>query len=319
MMKTQAEPGSTSMSIKVLKLTSTTIKFELRGVDLSVANALRRTMIAEVPTLAIDLVTINVNTGVLHDEYIAHRLGLIPINSSMSDKLNYPRNCSCKGYCNKCTAEFSLKVKGKKGDPIQVTSADLHLTEPMPTDIGEEMKEGEEVGPAKLFDESGHEEPPILITKLKENQELDLIALARKGIGKEHAKWNPTATVALQQYPSIEINYHKMMNLTAVQKKEIVESCPAHVYRYKAENDQIEIEDLPSCMLCMECVKKADGFKTEKLIKVGIEERHFVYTVETSGSLKPEEIVRRAIGELKKKIELLRGSVQAEEPMESHR
>ena len=67
--------------IKILEHSSYAIKFELNNTDLAVANALRRIMISEVPTLTIDLVEVRENTSALHDEFIAHRLGLIPLVS----------------------------------------------------------------------------------------------------------------------------------------------------------------------------------------------------------------------------------------------
>ena len=69
------------MSIKVISLTPQEMVFDLVGVDTAVANALRRVLIAEVPTMAIEKVFILNNTSVIQDEVLSHRLGLIPIRA----------------------------------------------------------------------------------------------------------------------------------------------------------------------------------------------------------------------------------------------
>ena len=48
-------------SIKVTELKNYSVKFELYNTDLAIANSLRRIMISEVPTMAIDLVEVREN------------------------------------------------------------------------------------------------------------------------------------------------------------------------------------------------------------------------------------------------------------------
>ena len=74
-------PYNRAPNIRIIELKDDYIQFELTDTDISVANTLRRIMLAEVPILAIDLVEFEDNTSVLVDEFIAHRLGLIPLRS----------------------------------------------------------------------------------------------------------------------------------------------------------------------------------------------------------------------------------------------
>jgi DNA-directed RNA polymerase II subunit RPB3 len=69
------------------------LKFELSNTELHVANALRRIIIAEVPTMAIDIVQIHENTSVLNDEFIAHRLGLVPLLSEYEKEFVLNEQC----------------------------------------------------------------------------------------------------------------------------------------------------------------------------------------------------------------------------------
>ena len=112
-------------TIEVLELTQNHIAFVLENADTSVANALRRVMIAEVPTLAIDLVHVNNNTSVLHDEFLAHRLGLIPLKSVSVDRFNYPRDCTCLSSCSDCSVTMTLQQRCTTDETMEVTSNDL--------------------------------------------------------------------------------------------------------------------------------------------------------------------------------------------------
>jgi DNA-directed RNA polymerase II subunit RPB3 len=75
-------------------------------------------MISEVPTMAVELVKVINNTSCLNDEYICHRIGLIPLGifsklvSTRVDEYQYTKDCECMpdDDCNQCRVIFHLKV-----------------------------------------------------------------------------------------------------------------------------------------------------------------------------------------------------------------
>jgi len=74
-----------TFKVVISELTKENIEFDLIGIDAAIANAFRRILIAEVPSMAIENVFILNNTSIMHDEVLAHRLGLIPIKADPND------------------------------------------------------------------------------------------------------------------------------------------------------------------------------------------------------------------------------------------
>jgi DNA-directed RNA polymerase subunit D len=257
------------MKIEVLEEGDNFLQFILEGVDVSIANALRRTMISEVPTLAIEDVAIVENTSPLYDEIIAHRLGLIPIKTDLK-LLNFRDKCTCKGKgCPSCTLKLHLKVKGK-GDTITVYSQDLVSEDP------------------KLKPIEG-----IPIIKLGKDQKLTLEAEAILGKGKEHAKWQP-AVVGYKYYPEIKISGK------CDDCRECVDVCPINIL--KQNKGTIKVTDEKKCILCNSCVEVCE----KGIISVKGNDKKFIFKIESTGALHPREIVEKACEILEEKTKELK-------------
>ena len=117
------------ISVEILEISPEKIKFVLNNCDVSLANSLRRILLSEVPTIAPHLVNIYDNTSVLHDEFLAQRIGLIPFYSERVDKFEYPWKCSCTpdntDDCQICKNYFRLQYHNREEGHKDVTSLDI--------------------------------------------------------------------------------------------------------------------------------------------------------------------------------------------------
>ncbi|KAJ4462001.1 putative DNA-directed RNA polymerase II subunit rpb3 [Paratrimastix pyriformis] len=259
--------------------------FSLEGTDASIANALRRVMIAETPTVAIHFVRIENNTSPLNDEMLSHRLGLIPIvYRGDVRQLNSNRDCDCQGNCARCSVEFELHVRNDGEDTIEVTSHDLRALSDMAVPLDDEtLPRG------------------ILICKLGKFQEIRLTAIATKGVGKEHAKWSPVSTAVFQYEPSIRLNYRLLDELSPQDRQNFVGSCPARVF--EIQDGRVVIPDVYRCTYTEECMRWAEQVGKPDLVTVKqLEPPRFRFSVETTGSLKPAEIVQSCLITIQEKI-----------------
>lgn len=266
-------PYANKSIIKIDEITEDNVKFTIEETDLSVANSLRRVFIAEVPTLAIDWVQLEANSTVLHDEFVAHRLGLIPlISDDVISHLHYTRNCTCSDFCDQCSVKFVLHVKNDDQKPLNVTTKDLRS---MNNKVAPVSSRGRDMDESSYVDDN-----EILIVKLRHKQELKVTAFAKKGFGKEHAKWNPTSSVSFEYDPDNAFRH------TSFYKPE---EWP------KSEYTTNEDEQKP--------------FQEAEYITEGRPNKFYI-NVESTGALKPTNIVRLGFDALTQKLRDLRSQLQ---------
>ncbi len=215
------------MEMKLLSKDNETIVFLIKDTDAASVNTLRRLIINEVPTLAIEEVNFLKNSSAMYDEFIAHRLGLLVLKTDLKS-YTMPDKCKCKGKgCAHCQLWLSLKAQGPK-----TVYAD------------EFVSKDPKVKPVY---------PKTPIVKLLKKQVLELEAVAVLGVGKDHMKFSP-GLAFYQSYPIIKVGNVK-------NPESIASICPTKVFVVK--NNKLVVEDELKCILCMACADASSEVKVE--------------------------------------------------------
>ncbi len=251
-------------SIQIIRYDDKVFKAIFKNVPVEITNSLRRALIAEVPTLAIEEVIIFKNDGFLNDDSLAHRLGLIPLKTTMEFIKKLESGEHGTNY-------VTLLLKASARDDIKVVySGDLRSRD-------------REVKP--LSDK-------IEISKLAPGQSIEAEMWATVGRGEEHAKWSPVTVAVARGLPKLRLS----KNIPGDVAKKLVEVCPKNVF--KLENGSVVIDDITRCTVCEICEKEFP-----KYVKVGIDEDSSILYFESVGQLTTKEILEEGFNILLSKLE----------------
>jgi len=249
------------------KKTSNELHLEIKDVDTSIVNGIRRVCISEYKTVAFntedyinsDLKVIK-NTCGLHNEFLLHRIGMVPIhaNKETFDVNRY---------------NFILKKKNEGTSTINVTTEDFEVID---TETGKNVD-------SKKFFPPNERNSYILITKLKSNpnnkgEEIHIEGKASINNGKKHARYQPISC----------ITYNNKRDPEKVQKG---------LELYLKENKDSENKE--SLERQFELSKADRYFHTNKQ---GICDQYEMY-IESLGIESPEKILHGCLDILTQKLE----------------
>jgi DNA-directed RNA polymerase alpha subunit len=176
------------------------LQFTIKDVDPAYPIAARRIILSEIPNVAFSFDTFDVenrdiqiheNTGVLHNEFLAHRLSLVPLCFEENDINEFDP----KKY------KFVLKKKNTTPNVITVTTQDIEIFDEKNVKLPDAFRK-------KIFPPSDITKHYILLTKLKPNlydtangEGINIECRASVNIGQTHARWCPAHS---SHFPTID-------------------------------------------------------------------------------------------------------------------
>lgn len=296
--------------------------FSLVGLDAAIANAFRRILLADIPTLAIEYVFVQNNTSVIQDEVLAARLGLVPFKGSKEGIKNFlkfykkpteedPTPGEAYDYN---TVTLNLKVECTRNEEAAKAETDPHKAYHNAHVYASQIEfvpQGRQVEYFSGDDIIQPVNPDILIAKLRPGQCIDVEMHAIKGTGADHAKFSPVATAFYRLMPSIQITEPILgkdaekfrscfppgvIKIDRITREEAQQEGTAYFGR-EGEKKAV-VEDPMKDTVSRECLRH-DEFN--KKVKLGRVRDHFIFSIESTGQFNSDDLFVESVRILKDK------------------
>ena len=278
------------------------IRILLTGTNSAQVNSLRRTIMADVPKMAITKVRFEQglsqdnkgevfeSVNVLPDEVLAHRLAMIPVPTFL-EEFKFPED----------DPNNENLPEDQWGSPL--SQIIYHLSTRGPTSDDAEDTKTVYAGDLNVLGETKlqilEEHSRIPLTILSKGQFLELYAYATLGRGRDHAKWAPAAAVTFEPRSTATLNNAKNakvlfdLDLTSKAGRTI----DAKLFTKKECTDINAVHDLKRAM---HQVGHGTGRDEAFADAITLEEvpGEFIFSFDSDGALSPEEIFNQACQEL---------------------
>ena len=289
------------------------IRIILSKTNAAQVNSLRRTIIADVPKMAITKVrfeqgvtqddngNIIESINVLPDEVLAHRLAMVPVPTFLGE-FKFPEE----------DPNNENLPEDQWGSPM--SQIIYHLSIRGPESESEEQYKTVYAGDLNVLGETklqiNEEHARIPLTILSSGQYLELYAYATLGRGRDHAKWCPAAAVTFQPRQKATLNKPKKantlfdLNLTSKSGRAIT----SKLFTNKECTDVDSVLDLERAL---HQVGHGTGRDEDFDNAITLEnlDGEYIFSFESDGALTPEEVFNQACGELVSRFENITGEV----------
>ncbi|KAI0275302.1 DNA-directed RNA polymerase [Gloeopeniophorella convolvens] len=295
------------LQVRIQKLSERSIEFDLVGVDASIANSLRRILIAEVPAVAIEYVYVWNNTSVMVDEVFSHRLGLIPLNVDPS--LLEMKESTNDQATDRNTIVFKLQVECTRNTAAPKEEKDpavLYKNSEVLAGHLEWVPQGEQ---AEVFSSRPPAStiPETVLVKLRPGQAVDMEMHAVKGVGKDHAKFSPVATASYRLLPHIILDEANPVPPHLAER--FRDSFSPGVIKVDPRTKKVSVDKrgVRGETMSREVLRHPDLAEHVKLARV---RDHFIFNVESEGPYDPQRLPLEAIRVMKDKISTLKAAAE---------